>query len=108
MLLDFPKSRKEWDIAFLRWEKFGWKIGLGKSYCRDKFSIPVAIATIFKKEKKRSGLGDENAPVLFPRMRTRAARLIQTTVQKMALFLASSPQNSDLGPKKTDKDERKE
>ena len=48
------------------------------------------------------------APVLFPRMRTRTARSIQTPVQKMALFLASSSQNSDLEPKKTDKDERKE
>ena len=48
------------------------------------------------------------APVLFPRMRTRTARSIQTPVQKMALFIASSSQNSDLEPKKTDKDERKE
>ena len=48
------------------------------------------------------------APVLFPRMRTRTARSIQTPVQKMALFLASSSHNSDLEPKKTDKDERKE
>ena len=48
------------------------------------------------------------APVLFPRMRTRTARSIQTPVQKMASFIASSSQNSDLEPKKTDKDERKE
>ena len=52
------------------------------------------------------------APVLFPRMRTRTARSIQTPVQKivqkMPLFLASSSQNSDLEPKKTDKDKRKE
>ena len=41
-------------------------------------------------------------------MRTRTARSIQTPVQKMASFLASSSQNSDLEQKKTDKDERKE
>ena len=26
MFLDFPKSRKEWDIAFLQWEKLGEKL----------------------------------------------------------------------------------
>ena len=86
MFLDFPKSRKEWDIAFLRWEKFKRKIGLGKSYCGVKFCFPAAI---FKKARKPSGLGDKNAPVLFPRMRTRKARTIQTPVQKMASFLCS-------------------
>ena len=44
MFLDFPKSRKERDIAFPQWEKLSWKIELGKSYCRIKFSIPAAIA----------------------------------------------------------------
>ena len=52
------------------------------------------------------------APVLFPRMRTRTARSIvwvfSNSRSEDALFLASSSQNSDSEPKKTDKDERKE
>ena len=104
MFLDFPKSRKEWDIAFLWREKFKRKIGLGKSYCGVKFCFPAAI---FKKARKPSGLGDLGTRMpqfSFPACAQERLARFKLPFRRWLRFFA----HKDLEPKKTDKDEQKE
>jgi len=45
MFLDFPKSRKEWDIAFPLWEKMGEKLEKVKITNKKKQKKPTKNCT---------------------------------------------------------------
>ena len=66
MVLDFPKSRKEWDIAFLRWESLGEKLDSEKVTVELNFLFLSPSPPSLRKKESRVALGTRMPQSSFP------------------------------------------